>query len=159
MVPVGARLTDWWNLSPLGVLFHTTRSSSEDWGPWTDGDSDILTLPTIQFLSFLKNLLTALRKSTIYHTTLINFIGWTWLWSLSSLTGSALSRFLYLRLCFSQQSIIYHQLQCGTGWSLSLDSNSNIFPSQARASATLTIWNWSDLKSFLIFIIKPTFFE
>ena len=54
MVPVGARLTDGWPLSPIGVLFHTTRSSSEDWGPRTDGDSDILTLPTIRFLALIK---------------------------------------------------------------------------------------------------------
>ena len=39
------------------------------------------------------------------------------------------------------------KLHCDTGWSLSLDSNPNIFPSQARASATLSIWNCSDLNS------------
>ena len=206
MVPIGAILTDWWNLSPLGVLFHTTRSSSEDLVPWTYGDSDLLTLPTIHFLALLKcvdcssainhpssnsdhfigrtwpwslSSLTGCHPTLIIfigqtwplslssltgcHPTLIIFIGQTWPWSLRSLTVSALSRFLYLGLCFSQHSIIYYEdnkkLHCDTGWSLCLDSNPNIFPSQVRASAMPTIWNWSDLKSFLIFIIKPTCVE
>ena len=38
----------------LGTLFLTTRSSSEDWVPWTDGDSDLLNLPTTRFLALLK---------------------------------------------------------------------------------------------------------
>ena len=138
MVPVGAKLTDWWPLSPLGVLFHTTRSSSEYWSPWTYGDSDLLTLPTIRFIDLLKTCW------LIFGNQPDQFIGWTWPWSLSFLTGSALYRFLYLGLCFSQQSIICHQFHCDTGWSLSLDYNPNFFPSQVRASAIPTIWNWSD---------------
>ena len=118
MVPVGARLTDWWPLSPLGIFFHKTRSSSEDWVPWTDGDSDLLTLPTIRFLALLKTcwLLFGNQPSVIQLWSV--FIGWTWPWSLSFLKGSALSRFLYLGLCFSQQSIIYRQLHCNTGFRL-----------------------------------------
>ena len=159
----GDRLTDWWPLSPLGYLFHATRSSSEDWGYLTDGDSDIFTLPTIRFLALLKNVSTVHQQPTIRHPNLIIFIGLTWTWSLSSLTESALSRLLYLGLCFSQQIIIHHQdnmiLHCDAGWSFSLDSNPNIFPSQARASTTLAIWNWSDLEPLIIFIINSTCFE
>ena len=54
MVTVGARRTDWWPLSPLVLLFHKNRSSSEDWVPLTDGDSYRLTLPTIRSLDLLK---------------------------------------------------------------------------------------------------------
>ena len=150
MVPVGARLTDWWTFSLLGILFHTTRSSFEYWGAWTDGDSDLSTLPTIRFLALLKTCWLLFGNHPSYNSD-------QFYWSLNFLT-SALSKFLYLGLCFSQQSIIYHQLHYDTIWSLSLDSNLNIFPSQERASATATIWNWGDLKSFVIFI-RPTYFE
>ena len=36
------------------TLSLTTIFSSEDWGPWTDGDSALLTFPTIRSLAFLK---------------------------------------------------------------------------------------------------------
>ena len=160
MVPVGARLTDWWPLSPLGVLFHTTRSSSEDWGPLTDGDSDLLTLPTIRFLALLITcwLLFSNQPSVIQLWSILLFehdLDPLVSWQDQPYPDFCIS---YLGLCFSQQSIIYHQLHCDTGWSLSLEYNLNIFPSQARASATPTILNWGDLKSFVIFI-KPTCFE
>ena len=54
MVPVGATITYWWTFIPLGDLFHTTRSSSEDWGPLIDCNSAPLTLPTIRSLDFLQ---------------------------------------------------------------------------------------------------------
>ena len=38
----------------LGTLSLTTRSSSEYWGPWTDGDSVPLTLPKICSLDLIK---------------------------------------------------------------------------------------------------------
>ena len=38
----------------LGTISLTTRSSSEYWGPLTDGDSVPFTLPTICSLAFLK---------------------------------------------------------------------------------------------------------
>ena len=55
----------------LGPPFHTTSSSSEDWFPLIDGDSDPLALPTIRSLAFLKNVSTAHRQSTICHPNLI----------------------------------------------------------------------------------------
>ena len=38
----------------LGTFSLTTRSSLEYWGPLIDGDSDLLTLPTIFSLALLK---------------------------------------------------------------------------------------------------------
>ena len=162
MVPVGDRLTDWWPISPLGVLFHTTRSSSEYWGNLTDGDSDILTLPTIRFLYFLKTcqLLIGNQPSVIQI--------WSFYWLNITLILEFLDRISLIQISVSgdvlrQQSIIYLQdnmkIYCDNGWSLSLDSNSNIFTSQARASAKTKIWNWSDLKPLIIFLIKPNWVE
>ena len=157
MVPVGARLTDWWPLSPLGFLFHTTRSSSEDWVSWTDGDSDLLTLPTIRFLALLKlcQLLIVNQPSVIQL--------WSFYWSNMTLIPEFLDGISLIQISISGDVLLttdynISSLHCDTGYSLSLDSNPNIFPSQARSSATPTIWNWSDPKSFLIFIIKLTCF-
>ena len=41
MVPVGAVLTGWWPLSPLGFLFHTIRSSSVAFQIASDGQSSL----------------------------------------------------------------------------------------------------------------------
>ena len=71
MVTVYDRLTGLWPFSNLGSLLHKSRSSSEFWGPWTDGDSDPLTTPTIRSLYLLKNVLTAHLQSRIRHPTLI----------------------------------------------------------------------------------------
>ena len=160
MVSVGAIITDWWPISPIEFLFHTTSSSSEDWGTWTDGDSDLLTLPTIRFLALLNTcwLIFGNHPSVIQLGSILlvehDLDPW-FSWRDQPYPDFCI---WYLGLCFSQQSIIYHQLHCDTGWSLSLDSNPNIFPFQARARSTPTIWNWSDLKSFVIFI-KPNCFE
>ena len=50
-----------------------------------------------------------------------HFIGIIWPQSLSSLTGPALSRLLYLGMCFSQQSIIYHQDNMELKWSWTIN--------------------------------------
>ena len=50
----------------LGTLSLTTRSSSEDLGPWTDDDPDHLTLSTIYYLSLLK---CVNRSLTVNHSS------------------------------------------------------------------------------------------
>ena len=116
MVAVDARLTDWWSLSPLGVLFHATRSSSEYCGHWTYDDSDPLTLPTIRSLALLKTCQLIIGNQP-FVIKISSFIGLIWTQSLSSLTGADLSILLYLGLWISQQSIIYHQDNMTLEWS------------------------------------------
>ena len=55
MIPVGARITDWFPLSTILALSIMIWSSSEDWGPWKYGNSATMTLPIlIIFYSFAK---------------------------------------------------------------------------------------------------------
>ena len=49
----------------LGTLYLITMSSSEYWGPWTDGRSNPLTLHTICSLDFLKHVN---RSSAVNHS-------------------------------------------------------------------------------------------
>ena len=80
MVTFGDRLTGWWTLGLIGYLYHTTSSSSEDWVPWTYGDSNPLTLPTIRSIALLKhvnrslavnNLLSKSGSFSWYNMTLV----------------------------------------------------------------------------------------
>ena len=124
-----------WNPLPYNYVFLRRL------GSLNRCNSDLLTLPTIRFLALLKHVdCSSAINHPSFNSDQFDCLNMTLVFEFLDRI-SLIQRFLYLGLCFSQQSIVYYQLHCDSGWSLSLNSNLSISPSQARASSTPTILN------------------
>ena len=86
------------------------------------------------------------RQSTIHRKTMDTFLGLTPHLSLISLKWTDLSRLLYLVLCFSQNSIIYHYYNMKLQWSWTIHHVQNqpnlclVNLTKAHINTYLTLW-------------------
>ena len=142
-----------WSPLPYNYVFLRRLGSLNRWRIW------YFDPPYNPIAGFSKNVSTAHWQSAIRHPTLIVFIGLTWTWSLSSLTVPALSRILYLGMCFSQQSIIFHQDNMKLMWFWTIhhvhDQPKKTFHNLTKSHIKPSLTHWIPFNGFHSRIMKP----